>query len=361
MLAPESFQRALLDWFDHFGRRHLPWQQNINPYRVWISEVMLQQTQVATVVPYYQRFMVRFPTVSDLSAAAIDDVLVFWAGLGYYARARNMHKTAQIIHQQGRFPDTLTALMALPGIGRSTAGAILSIAFHKAHPILDGNVKRVLTRYFAISGWPGNTDVQNQLWDLSAQMTPSDRIADYTQAIMDLGATICSRSKPACGLCPLSSGCRANLMQTPTAFPTAKKAKALPVKSLIFMLAHTEQQVLLEKRPPNGIWGGLWSLPEFIDESAALSWCALNKLTVVEKALSVQQRHAFSHFHLDYRAMIVKTPTSAHYIQETDRLRWHNINQINQLGLAAPIKHLLNAELTMADKHDTINTLRKTG
>jgi len=322
---------------------------------------MLQQTQVTTVIPYYQRFMARFPTVDDLSAAPVDDVLACWTGLGYYARARNLHQAAQRIQEQGCFPDSLDSLMALPGIGRSTAGAILSIAFRKPHPILDGNVKRVLTRYFAISGWPGESRVQNQLWEHSTQLTPFDRIADYTQAIMDLGAAICTRSKPACGECPLSASCRAYLMQTPTAFPTAKATKALPVKSLTFLLVYVEQQVLLEKRPPNGIWGGLWSLPEFADETEALSWCALHDLTVAETQLSPPQRHTFSHFHLDYRVLIVKTPRSTHYIQETERLSWHNINQMNQLGLPAPIKQMLNTQLMLINGHDTTNTLRKTG
>jgi A/G-specific adenine glycosylase len=345
-VTPVQFQHALLAWFDRHGRNHLPWQQDINPYRVWVSEIMLQQTQVMTVIPYYLKFMARFPDVNALSTATIDDVLTYWAGLGYYARARNLHKAAKIIYDRGYFPDTLEELIALPGIGRSTAGAILCIAFDKPHPILDGNVKRVLTRFCAVSYLTGSNQAQKQLWEISTQFTAVARIADYTQAIMDLGATICTRTKPACDKCPLSSGCKAFLLQTPTAYPVLRITKPLPTKNLIFLLAHTEQQVLLEKRPPTGIWGGLWSLPEFQDEPSAIDWCVMNNLSMEEKRLGNQQRHTFSHYHLNYRALIVKTHDITHVIQETEKLSWHNNAQINHLGLSVPIKQLLNFHLT---------------
>ncbi len=340
-MSPETFQHALLAWFDLHGRKDLPWQKEITPYRVWVSEIMLQQTQVLTVIPYFGRFMAKFPDVSSLSVAPIDDVLALWTGLGYYARARNLHKAAQVINNQGYFPDTLDGLMALPGIGQSTAGAILSIAFNKPHPILDGNVKRVLARYCAIPGWAGDSQVSKQLWAISAELTPAKRVAAYTQAIMDLGATLCTRSKPACHDCPLAPDCKAHLLQQPTAFPTPKTSKVLPVKKLIFLLAQTGQQMLLEKRPPTGIWGGLWSLPEFQDEQAALSWCVSNNLHLQDNHLGSLQRHTFSHFHLDYQPLFVKTGNRMDTVQENTRFGWHDKQQIHQLGLAAPIKQLL--------------------
>ena len=231
-----SFQQNILAWFDQHGRKDLPWQQDITPYRVWLSETMLQQTQVATVIPYFNAFVEKFPTIECLAQAPIDEVLHRWSGLGYYARARNLHKTAQLIVEKGRFPDTLDELIALPGIGLSTAGAILSIAFKKSHPILDGNVKRVLTRFKAVSGWPGNSQVNKELWAISAHLTPIERVADYTQAMMDLGATICTRSKPACEDCPLESHCLARITGTVSLLPTPKPAKTLPVKQLVFLL-----------------------------------------------------------------------------------------------------------------------------
>ncbi len=345
-MSPETFQHNLLAWFDRHGRKGLPWQKEITPYRVWVSEIMLQQTQVLTVIPYFERFMAKFPDVASLSAAPSDDVLALWTGLGYYARARNLHKAAQLIESYGYFPDTLDGLMALPGIGQSTAGAILSIAFNQAHPILDGNVKRVLTRYCAIPGWTGDSKVSKQLWVISAQLTPAKRSAAYTQAIMDLGATLCTRSKPACHDCPLAPDCKAYLLQQQTAFPTPKTTKALPVKQLVFLLAHTGQHVLLEKRPPTGIWGGLWSLPEFQDKQAALSWCVSNNLHLQDNYMGSLQRHTFSHFHLDYQPLFVKTGNTMDTVQDSASLSWHDNQHIHQLGLAAPIKQLLLQHFT---------------
>jgi A/G-specific adenine glycosylase len=341
-MNPAIFQQNVLAWFDQHGRKDLPWQQNISPYRVWLSEIMLQQTQVATVIPYFQAFIAKFPDVDSLAKAPVDEVLQMWSGLGYYARARNLHKAARIIGEQGQFPDTLDGLMALPGIGLSTAGAILSIAFNKGHPILDGNVKRVLARYKTVSGWTGNSQVIKQLWEISTRFTPDERVADYTQAMMDLGATVCTRSKPACQSCPLASSCLAWLTQTVADFPTRKMTKKLPVKQLIFLLLHNhQQQVLLEKRPSSGIWGGLWSLPEFASEDDAENWCILNNITIGHRKFSNQQRHTFSHYHLDYTPVFIETNSTMDYIQEDDRVIWHNIQQIKQLGLATPIKLLL--------------------
>lgn len=342
VMTPLTFQKNVLKWFDQHGRKDLPWQQNITPYRVWLSEIMLQQTQVATVIPYFQAFIAKFPDVESLAQAPVDEVLQLWSGLGYYARARNLHKAAWIIDGQGLFPDTLDRLMALPGIGQSTAGAILSIAFNKNHPILDGNVKRVLARFKAIPGWPGSSQANKQLWTISANLTPDTRVADYTQAMMDLGATICTRSKPACEKCPLVRDCLASLTQTVADFPGRRLTKVLPVKQVVFLLLHNhQQQVLLEKRPPTGIWGGLWSLPEFTSEDAVLNWCLSNNMRIVRQHLGVKQRHTFSHYRLDYTPLLIEISGSVDIVMETDRALWHNIPQANQLALAAPIKLLL--------------------
>jgi A/G-specific adenine glycosylase len=341
-MTPSTFQQNVLAWFDQNGRNDLPWQKNISPYRVWLSEIMLQQTQVATVIPYFQAFITKFPDVESLAQAPVDEVLQLWSGLGYYARARNLHKAARIIDGQGRFPDTVNGLMELPGIGQSTAGAILSLAFNKSYPILDGNVKRVLARFKAISGWPGSSQTNKQLWAISASLTPDGRVAEYTQAMMDLGATVCTRSKPACEKCPLASSCLAWLTQTVADFPTRRMTKALPVKQLIFLLLHNnQQQILLEKRPPTGIWGGLWSLPEFTSEDAALNWCKTNNIRIVRQQLGVAQRHTFSHYHLDYTPLRIETNGSGAFVMEADRVIWHSLQQINHIGLAAPIKLLL--------------------
>jgi A/G-specific adenine glycosylase len=341
LMTPALFQRHVLAWFDQQGRKDLPWQKNITPYRVWLSEIMLQQTQVATVIPYFQAFTAKFPDVESLALASIDEVLQLWSGLGYYARARNLHKTAQIICSLGQFPDTLDSLMALPGIGQSTAGAILSIAFHNSHPILDGNVKRVLARFKALAGWPGNSEVNKQLWAISASLTPHDRVADYTQAIMDLGATICARSKPLCTQCPLQSDCLAYQTGTVADYPGSRTAKAIPVKRLVFLLLSNKQQVLLEKRPPTGIWGGLWSLPEFDNADAALDWCISHNIAIISQQLGAVQRHTFSHYNLDYKPLLIETTAPGHYVMEADKNAWYSSQQINQLGLATPIKTLL--------------------
>jgi A/G-specific adenine glycosylase len=345
-MNPSDFQQHILAWFDQQGRKDLPWQQDITPYRVWLSETMLQQTQVVTVIPYFNAFVEKFPTIEFLAQAPIDEVLHRWSGLGYYARARNLHKTAKIIVEQGRFPDKLEELIGLPGIGLSTAGAILSIAFNKGHPILDGNVKRVLARFKAISGWPGDNKVNKQLWAISAQLTPVDRVAEYTQAMMDLGATICTRSKPACVVCPLESRCLARITQTVSELPTSKPIKALPVKQLVFLLlSNNLGQTLLEKRPPAGIWGGLWSLPEFDSIEAAHNWCLINNWSIdVWKTLATR-RHTFSHYHLDYTPVLIQTDSLINFVMEAGKAVWYNVEEINALGLPAPIKQLLQQHI----------------
>lgn len=341
-LSPE-----LLKWFDHAGRHDLPWQKSVNPYRTWVSEIMLQQTQVKTVIPYFNRFMQRFPDLQSLGKAPIDEVLHLWSGLGYYARGRNLHKTAQIITSEydGIFPADISVLISLPGIGRSTAGAILSLSQQQRHPILDGNVKRVLTRYHGITGWPGDKQVEQQLWKLAEQETPKKRIAEYTQAIMDLGATVCTRTRPACDRCPLAITCYACVHNLQTELPTRKGKKALPQKQAIFVIIENKQgEVLLQKRPPTGIWGGLWSLPECPQNSDILTWIKQQfGSTVSQLAELPSRRHTFSHFHLEirpYRAMLRAGNAT---IRDEGEVRWYHPGKPGRLGIAAPVKKILLA------------------
>lgn len=346
-MTPSAFQQNILAWFDQYGRKDLPWQKDLTPYRVWLSETMLQQTQVATVIPYFNVFIEKFPDVASLANAPIDEVLHLWSGLGYYARARNLHKTAQLVDERGNFPDTLDDLIDLPGIGLSTAGAILSIAFDKSHPILDGNVKRVLTRFKAVSGWPGNSAVNKELWAISAELTPVARVADYTQAMMDLGATVCTRSKPACEACPLNTGCLARRANKVSAYPTPKPAKTLPVKQLtLLLLSNADNRILLEKRPPTGIWGGLWSLPEFDSVEAAHDWCLSWNIHIADQQTLTTRRHTFSHYHLDYTPLLIQSDNLINFVMEAGQTVWYKAEHINKLGLAAPIKLLLQQSQT---------------
>jgi A/G-specific adenine glycosylase len=341
-----SFSERLLTWWDTDGRKDLPWQRDPTPYRVWVSEIMLQQTQVTTVVSYYQRFMARFPDLASLAAAPVDTVLHHWSGLGYYARARNLHKAAQLICERydGEFPLDIAAVMQLPGIGRSTAGAILALAARQMHPILDGNVKRVLTRYHAIEGWPGNKDIENALWQLAQRHTPARRTAHYTQAIMDLGATLCTRSQPRCGSCPVQNDCLAFSQNRQKEFPSPKPRGTLPVRSTqLLMVRNPAAAILLVKRPPSGIWGGLWSLPECPAEDDIVSWCRQQMGCVVrEEARWPSLRHSFSHFHLDIHPVLLRLEDNTSSVMEDAGALWYNLGAPQTLGLAAPVKRLLN-------------------
>ena len=338
------FRRAVLAWYDRHGRKDLPWQQDITPYRVWVSEIMLQQTQVATVIPYFERFMARFPDVQSLAQAPVDDVLHLWTGLGYYARARNLHKAAQTVVREhgGAFPRDIDALTALTGIGRSTAGAIASISLDLRAPILDGNVKRVLTRFFAIAGWPGERAVEQKLWALAETLTPTTRLRDFTQVMMDLGATVCTRRQPACERCPLKAHCQARADGNPHDYPTRKPAKTIPVRSTMMLLARdTKERVLLVQRPPSGIWGGLWCFPESdgdIDNSLARHGL---KSSTPEPLPGF--RHTFSHFHLDITPVIVQVRPHGAGIAEGPETCWVDPAQPGRLGLAAPVKKLLES------------------
>lgn len=338
----KHFSQQVLDWFDEHGRKTLPWQQDISAYRVWVSEIMLQQTQVTTVIPYFERFMQRFPTVVDLAQAPQDDVLHLWTGLGYYARARNLHKAAQLIASEynGEFPQTLEEVVALPGIGRSTAGAVLSIACGQNHPILDGNVKRVLARYYAVEGWPGQKPVENQLWEYATANTPDERCNHYTQAMMDLGAMVCTRSKPRCDECPLQSGCLAYAQGRQTEFPGKKPKKALPVRTTSMLAVFYQGSVLMEQRPPTGLWGGLFGFLETqLELEEAIK--ALPFRTSDQKALE-SFRHTFSHFHLDIQPYLLFADSPDGMQVNESNQRWFNIDESLGVGTAAPTQKIIS-------------------
>ena len=336
---------ALLPWFTRHGRHDLPWQQDADPYRVWVSEIMLQQTRVQTVIPYFTRFVERFPDVNALAAAPLDTVLHLWTGLGYYARARNMHRAAGIIARDfgGSLPADPDALTALPGIGRSTAGAILSLGHGRRAPILDGNVKRVLTRFYGIYGWPGHREVEKRLWALAERETPQQEAAAYTQAIMDLGATVCTRSRPRCADCPLASDCHARRHGEQRQLPTGKSRNSLPARQVVFALLENEQgEILLEKRPPVGIWGGLWSLPEYRSREELADWINTRCSLVSEELTALPQvRHTFSHFHLDITPVKAVIRDKAHTIRDNEAYLWHAPGHGMEIGMAAPVKALM--------------------
>ncbi len=345
-----QFEQKILKWFDEFGRNHLPWQDNPTPYRVWVSEIMLQQTQVATVIPYFTRFITRFPTVRALANASLDEVYPLWAGLGYYARAKNLHKSAQIIKTlyKGKFPTNFEEVLALPGIGRSTAGAILAISTQQRYPILDGNVKRVLSRHFAISGWPGDPKVAEKLWQLSEKTTPLLRINHYTQAIMDLGATLCTRSRPKCALCPIGRSCQAKKLNKVLDYPTKRPKVDKPIKAItLLMLMHVKKRlILLEKRPTHGIWGGLWSLPECALNENIEDWCAKHlAINIKNPTHWTPFRHTFTHFHLDIHPAVGKISNTIKLNSISENYCWHSFDQMLTLGLPAPVKKLLTSLL----------------
>lgn len=339
-----SFSARVLKWFDKHGRKHLPWQQNINAYRVWLSEIMLQQTQVTTVIPYFERFVARFPTVESLAAAPVDEVLHLWTGLGYYARARNLHKCAQMVMKNhgGEFPSSVAELAELPGIGRSTAGAIASIAYQQRAAILDGNVKRVLARYHAVEGWPGQADVINRLWQIAEDYTPGKRAHHYTQAMMDMGATLCTRTKPNCEACPLREGCIAYAQGNPQDYPGKKARKLLPEKAVqLLMVRNPAGDLLLQQRPAQGIWGGLWSFPELSPEADPAEFAAARFGKVADCEIWDEYRHTFSHYHLDITPVLIQLAQAPQAIGEA-ALHWYNPHQPDPLGLAAPVKKLLD-------------------
>lgn len=356
----QTFAKAVLAWYDKHGRKHLPWQQDISPYRVWLSEIMLQQTQVTTVIPYFERFIARFPDVRSLAKAPVDDVLHLWTGLGYYARARNLHRCAQTVvnEHSGEFPDTVEALSELPGIGRSTAGAIVSIAFKKRAAILDGNVKRVLARHQAIAGWPGDTATLRLLWDVAERFTPPRRANHYTQAMMDMGATLCTRSRPACERCPVQFDCVAYGQGNVLDYPGKKRRKPLPEKSVqLVMVRNPAGDILLEQRPDAGIWGGLWSFPEVASEADAATWVQDTLGAVAAIEIWDSWRHTFSHYHLDITPVLVQLKKTPAAVSEKKAV-WFNPLEPQSLGLAAPVKKLLD-KIAEADPRQASVSVRQ--
>ena len=347
-----EFSSNLLKWFKTSGRHDLPWQKNVNPYRVWVSEIMLQQTQVKTVVPYFDRFMESFPTIDSLSLASIDQVLHLWTGLGYYARARNLHKTSIIIATEldGQFPDTVDELVSLPGIGRSTAGAILALSMNKRASILDGNVKRVLARFFLVQGWPEQTKIKNRLWEIADKNTPVRNFSHYTQAIMDLGATVCKRSSPECLCCPLNTECKACITDQIEHYPGKKPKRLIPTKKVFMYIVENELgEILLEQRPPEGIWGALYSFPEKLptareNEKPMSGKNHSPQLAILSKNCLPTIRHTFSHFHLEIQPKKVKVSKNEFKLDDSTHRVWYSLKRPLTFGLAAPVKKLL-AEL----------------
>jgi A/G-specific adenine glycosylase len=345
MQPVKNFAPRVLAWFDEHGRKSLPWQENKTPYRVWISEIMLQQTQVTTVIPYYHKFMTSFPNVEALANAEQDEVLAHWSGLGYYARARNMHKAAKMLVDEfyNEFPQTVEGVCELPGIGRSTAAAILSISRGVQAAILDGNVKRVLGRFHAVPTWPGEKKTENAMWDLAEYYMPSERCGDYTQAMMDLGATLCTRSKPQCLICPLEADCQARHSPDPTQFPIRKPKKAAkPERSIqLLVMANSHGQLLLEKRPQTGIWGGLWSLPEVASDDSIVLHIEQRFATQVSAVTPLSSfRHTFSHYHLDISPSHVQIEDIT-MVMEGEKYQWFSQQDALTLGLPAPIRSIL--------------------
>ncbi len=341
--APSGFAPALIAWQKRHGRHDLPWQNTRDAYVVWLSEIMLQQTQVAAVIPYYERFLARFPTLMDLARAPLDDVLALWSGLGYYSRARNLHCAARTIAEQhdGRFPATLDAVMALPGIGRSTAAAILVFAFGKRSAILDGNVKRVLARVHGIAGYPGETAVAAQLWREAEALLPRTGLRAYTQGLMDLGATVCVRRNPDCGACPVQKLCVAFKTGRVDELPAPKPRKALPQRRTMMLVLQRGGEVLLEKRPASGIWGGLWCFPEADAEADAVALCAQRFGAQVK----LRQRlpviaHGFTHFKLDILAQpvaVIAWPLRA----EAPGRQWFALAAARDGAVPTPVRAIL--------------------
>lgn len=353
-MTPEGFSEKLLSWHQQHGRKHLPWQQNNNAYRIWVSEIMLQQTQVITVIEYYQRFIQRFPDMQSLAAASLDEVLHLWAGLGYYSRARNLHRCAQqVVNQyQGQLPvQNLQAMEQLPGIGPSTAAAICAFSTGQRAVILDGNVKRVVARYFAIRGWPGRAHVSRELWKRADELTPHQKLESYTQAIMDLGATICTPRKPVCHVCPVAADCQARKLNLIAQLPEPKPRKNLPEKHrFALVLQDSQQRLLLEKRPDSGIWSGLWSLPEFECLETLQQWLKQEHPEAIYQEGSAEpMKHTFSHYRLMLQPIMAGLPQLVHCIAEPaspvfhrhTALGWYDPAQPASIGLAAPVTRLV--------------------
>lgn len=342
-MSHTEFSQKIIAWQQVHGRHQLPWQNTHDAYAIWVSEIMLQQTQVQAVIAYYQRFMQRFPDVQALAAAPQEEVMRYWSGLGYYSRARNLHDAAQKIVDEfaGQFPQQMPDILSLPGIGRSTAAAISAFAFEQQQAILDGNVKRIFARHFLIQGWPGQPKIEKQMWQLAEQLLPHQNIVAYTQGLMDLGATLCTRSKPRCIECPIQSSCQAYAQQMVAILPTSKPKKSLPQKHTVMLIVLDGDEVLLEKRPPSGIWGGLWSLPEISAQEIP------DQVLQTRFALQAQASeplaevpHSFTHYklniipqpmHLSERAPQAHAP----------QLLWLPLHEAVNAAIPTPVRKIL--------------------
>jgi len=335
-----DFATPLIAWQRRHGRRGLPWQGTRDPYRVWLSEVMLQQTQVSAVIPYYERFLARFPTVDGLAAAPEEEVLRLWAGLGYYARGRNLHAAARII-SRGGFPKTSSSIEKLPGVGRSTAAAIAAFAFGERAAILDGNVKRVLARHHGVAGFPGDKAVEAKLWALAERALPKKNIEAYTQALMDLGATVCTRSAPRCGECPLAVRCVARKEGRTAQIPSPRPRKALPRRRATWLLLVDRGRVLLEKRPSAGLWGGLWVFPQ-ASEKDLVAACRALGCEVAAPSLLAPLEHGFTHFRLAIQPVLCRVRAAGAAAERDGRL-WIPLEEARAAAVPAPVSRLLAA------------------
>lgn len=336
-----DFAPRLIDWQRRQGRHDLPWQVS-DPYAVWLSEIMLQQTQVETVIPYYRRFLARFPDLAQLAAADENAVLALWSGLGYYARARNLHRAARQIMAapQGCFPETVEAIAALPGVGRSTAAAIAVFAFGQRAAILDGNVKRVFCRVFGIDGWPGERVVEQGLWVLAESLLPEREVAAYTQGLMDLGATLCWRVRPDCARCPFQADCVAVRDGRQAELPTARPRPALPERETTMLILLRAGEVLLQKRPATGVWGGLWSLPEVADEAALTDYLSRSGVKVEARRDLPERRRVFTHFRLRIRPVCLTVALPPARAEEPGSI-WLPLADIEHAALPTPVRKLL--------------------
>ncbi|OIR05798.1 A/G-specific adenine glycosylase [mine drainage metagenome] len=336
-----SFAQQLIRWQKQHGRHDLPWQAQ-DAYRVWLSEIMLQQTQVATVIPYYQRFVASFPDIASLAAATEDQVLAHWSGLGYYARGRNLHKAAQIIVEKhrGEFPRAFEQIIELPGIGRSTAAAVCALAWHERRAILDGNVKRVLARYCGIEGWAGEKKVEEKLWQQAEALLPSQDVATYTQALMDMGSSVCTRSRPKCALCPVQADCVALRTERIAELPSPRPRKAVPERYAVFLLLMHGNDILLEKRPGSGIWGGLWCPPQFEDEGAARDWFVRNGMEANEGDRLDTFTHTFTHFKLHITPLRIRLERKPLRVEQAGSV-WLDVEEALGAAIPTPVRKIL--------------------
>ncbi len=342
MIQAQQFASAVLSWYRRYGRKTLPWQLNKNPYRIWLSEVMLQQTQVITVIPYFQKFIKRFPNVQTLAEASLDEVLYLWTGLGYYKRAHNLHKAAKtiIVQYNGDFPTNFEEIATLPGIGRSTAGALLSLSFEQQYPILDGNVKRVLARHYAVEGWPGKKTVERRLWAISSEVTPEKNPGQFNQGIMDLGATVCTRTKPRCDTCPLKNTCIAYINQEWINYPGKRTKKALLEKTFYLLLLKDGENLWMEQCPSSGLWGNLFCFPKFTKKYTVDSWLQQRGLQSKYIEYLTTFRHKLSHLYLNIVPIRLES-SSLGIAMSKDVGIWYNLVHPPSVGVPAPVSRLL--------------------